>query len=267
MPESIFHKFKDFVFCSFSLGGTPAEKWQIFWRLTKNFRVRLGFARYHPDSVYELPTRYGKLFLRDNFGDVTNLPDLFLQSTYQVNRIEAAGVVLDLGANVGLFAAWIAHHNPGRKIFCFEPLTENAKLIPMNCPGAQVNRFGLGKKSAVVKVDVDEHEIMASSIPTAWPTKKQQIEIKTLDEFSRQEHIAQVAFIKIDTEGMELDVLDGGRKTLEKTQNVAMETHGGSIHRGAIERLRNAGFNILDENFNNKTGMVFASRNSLNGND
>lgn len=265
MPESNLNKFKNYFLCSLYLGRTTVEKGRILWHLTKNLRVRFGLAKYHPLSVYQLPTRYGTLFLRDNFGDITNLPNLFHQNTYRVEKLNGEGVVLDVGANVGFFAAWISYHNPKRKIFCFEPLAENAKLISMNCSDAHVNQFGLGEKAGTIQLDVDQHQIMASNIKTSWPTKKQMIEIKTLDDFARKQNIEQVAFMKIDTEGMELDVLEGGRETLAKTKSVAMETHGESMHRGAIHRLEEFGFNILDEDFTNRTGMIFASRIERNG--
>src|SRR5688572_26739870 len=63
---------KEFTACASDLGRNPREVGAILWRLSKNVRVRFGLGSYHPDRVYALPTRYSTVFLRDNFGDVTN---------------------------------------------------------------------------------------------------------------------------------------------------------------------------------------------------
>jgi FkbM family methyltransferase len=258
--ESSVRKLMNFGLTALALGRSPREKWEIFWRQTKNVRVRLGLARYHPEMIYRLPTRYGPLFLRDNFGDATNVPDLFYRNVYRPGRLVEEGVILDIGANIGLFAAWAAGHNPGKKIYCFEPLASNVRLIPMNCPSAIVSPMALGRNRARVRLGVDGHRIMASRFPTAWPTREEEFEVMPLDEFARENAIEQVAFMMIDAEGMELEILDGSRETLGKTCRVAMETHGGEVHRESIGRLRDAKLAIEVEEFSGATGIVIASR-------
>lgn len=250
----------EFISCAAQLGSTPRQKFAILWRLTKNVRVRAGVARYQPEQVYSLPTRYRTVFLRDNFGDVTNLPGLFCRCEYGVSRLAHEGVVIDIGANIGLFAAWIAHHNPGREIHCFEPLASNARMIAMNCPSAVVNQVGLGKSPGSVRVNVDLHGIMASSISTRWQTQETEVTIVPLDRYVEQHAIERIAFMKIDTEGMELDILAGATDALRITRQLAMETHGVDRHRGAIEWLSASGFNIATETFDGSTGLVFAAR-------
>jgi hypothetical protein len=107
---------------------------------------------------------------------------------------------------------------------------------------------------------VDAHQAMASIVDTAWPTETCEIEIRPLDEAAREHGIEQVAFLKIDTEGMEVDVLDGAAETLRRTQAVAMETHNPALHQASIERLRAAGLHIDAEQRTSRVGLLFASR-------
>ncbi len=258
--QSSLGKLKEFVLCAFAVGQTPVQKCVILWRQTKNVRARLGLARYHPERIYELPTRYGVLFLRDNFGDITNLPDLLYHNVYGCNRLREDGVILDIGANIGLFSAWAAFHNPGRPIYCFEPLASNVRLIRMNCPTAVVHRIALGRERTMRKLRVDHHSVMASSIAIPWPADDEEFEVLPLDEFARQHGIDHVAFMKLDTEGMEVEILDGARETLRKTRRVAMETHSPELHRQAMQRLQHAGFVIEDKGFADGTGLLYASR-------
>ena len=90
------------------LGTSTIDIWKIFWAQTKNLRVRLHLARHHPERVFSLKTRYGSLYFRDNFGDITNLANLFYHPAYPVGVLEGPGVILDVGGNIGLAAAWFA---------------------------------------------------------------------------------------------------------------------------------------------------------------
>ena len=250
-----------FWHCATSLGRTPGERAVILWRLSKNLRVRLGLARYHPTTVFVLQTRVGPVHLRDNFGDVTNLPGLLAENIYRAGTVGSEGVIIDCGANIGLFSKWMRAHNPRRPIHCFEPLPSNARMIRLNCPDATVNEAGAGSAASTVRLGVDEHALMASSIAQAWSLEEKEFPVVSLDEYAATTGIGSVAFLKIDTEGMELAVLDGARALLRRTARVAMETHGDDLHRGSIERLEAAGLTIDDEERTGPTaGLLWASR-------
>src|SRR5262249_43327634 len=113
-----FKRLKTYIDCANDLGVNPRESCSIFWHETKNLRVRLHLGAYEPNEVYKLKTIYGPLYLRDNIGDITNLPGLFLENVYKSKALHEDGVILDVGANIGLAAAWFALHNPGRPIYC-----------------------------------------------------------------------------------------------------------------------------------------------------
>lgn len=243
-----------------ALGPTPGAQARILWALSKNLRVAALGARHHPERVYALPTRLGEVHLRDNFGDVTNLPGLLVENTYRVARLDRPGEILDVGANIGLFAKWIHHHNPERRLHCFEPLRSNAELVRRNCPRAVVNAVGVGSARGKVRVGVDEHGVMASSVAQRWQLAPIEFDVIPLDAYAQEQGIREVAFFKLDTEGMELDVLEGARQLLARTHRVGMETHGEERHRASIERLREAGFAIDAEERLGAVGMVWASR-------
>ncbi|HWP43535.1 MAG TPA: FkbM family methyltransferase [Blastocatellia bacterium] len=258
MPQQI-DRLKDYVQCAQALGSTPKDAFLIFWKETKNIRARLKMEPYRPDKVYTLQTIYGRFYFRDNFGDITNLVGLIHLNVYRVGRLEHEGVILDIGANIGLAAAWFAYHNPGRAIYCFEPLAENTALIRKNCPTAIIEEVAVGLGSGRVTLLVDRDSVMASSIPCNWDTHSREFDTVSLDEFARERAIKQVALMKIDVEGMELEVLRGGPRTLGLTHRVVMETHGRSLHDEAMSLLRSASFSIQSEQFDSKTGLVFAS--------
>jgi len=252
-------RLKDYLLCALRLGPSPRAQWAILWRETKNLRVRLKLGAYHPRQGYSLDTICGRLHFRDNFGDITNLLDLFYYDVYRVRPLQQPGAILDIGANTGLAAALYARHNPGRDIYCFEPLAANAAMIGLNCPSAWVEQVAVGARRERVRLNVDPDGVMASDILPAWDTDEVEFEVLPLDDYCRAAGLEQIALIKIDVEGMEIEALEGGRETLQRAHEVVMETHSRRLHDETVERLRLAGFGVDAEQFDGATGMVFAS--------
>jgi FkbM family methyltransferase len=210
--------------------------------------------------VYSLRTIYGSLYFRDNFGDITNLVDLFYRQTYRVQKLSQEGAILDVGANIGLAAAWFAYHNPDRTVYCFEPLATSAALIRLNCHSARVEQVAVGAQKGQVKLRVDQSGVMASRLPFRWETHEEEFDVIALDGFAQSEGLEQVALLKVDVEGMEVEILRGSQETLKRTHQVVMETHSRSLHDEAIGYLQRGGLHIDSERFGRMTGLVFASR-------
>jgi FkbM family methyltransferase len=242
------------------LGQSPRDKFSILWRETKNIRVRLHLAHYAPTAIYTLRTTRGPLYFRDNFGDITNVVNLFYRQVYSPPGKSLTGPILDIGANIGLAAAWFSSCVPGSAIYCFEPVAANAELISLNCPSAQVVRAAVGRQRGHIGLRLDPDQVMASRIPCRWRTDEHVFDLVALDEVAMVRALPQVGLMKIDVEGMELDVLEGGPETLAKTEQLVMETHGKAVHTDVIALLRRSGLDIQLDSFTDQTGFVFASR-------
>ena len=253
-------RFRSYVECAWFLGRNARESWSIFWRETKNLRVRLKLGRYQPETIYPLQTVYGPLYFRDNFGDITNLPGLFYENVYRVGRLKSEGVILDVGANIGLASSWLALHNPGKTVYSFEPLPANAALIALNCPEAVIERVAVGSTRGRCALHVDRQSVMASSIPCSWKTEDHEFDVISIDDFVADKGIDKIALLKIDVEGMECEVLEGAQRALGMTRQLVMETHGRELHDNSTRLLETAGWHIDHSEFNSKTGFVFASR-------
>jgi FkbM family methyltransferase len=254
---------KDYLFCAVSLGQTSTDSIRLFWQELKNLRVRLKLARYHPEKVVSFKTTFGTLYFRDNFGDITNMVNLLFRREYRLKQLTSPGVILDVGANIGMAAVWFHYYNPDREIFCFEPLQTNAALIRLNCPEAKVFELALGSEPGKVDLSVDRDEVMASAIPTQWKTTLQQFPVATLDALAIKEQWTDVAMLKMDVEGMEAEILKGAKNILRKTHHVVVETHTSELHEQTIQHLIEGGLTIDSELGKRKgTGLLFASRHS-----
>ena len=252
-------KIRNFVSCARALGPDNKAKLAILWRQTRNLRVSLGLQNHRPREVFTLRTKFGTLHFRDNFGDITNLTDMLFGEVYLLPEAPGDGVIIDVGANIGLAAVWFGSLYPGRPIHCFEPLADNARMIGLNAPSAHINRVAIGATRGTATLAVDADEVMASTIPYAHAAGMRTVDVTSLDDYVAQQGIERVAILKIDTEGMELDVLAGAKTALRRTDSIAIETHGPERHRETIRALREAGCRLQREEFDGSTGLVFAA--------
>ncbi len=146
---------------------------------------------------------------------------------------EKTGIAVDVGFNDGISSVSISK-NSNLRIIAFEPLkiTMN-KLTKLYLRNVQVNQVGLGAISEKLDIYVPSYQgkqmlPYASTNQEALRTNvsrdlsigvheifisKQEIEILTLDSYN-----LEVSFLKIDTEGTELQVLMGSFETISRNR-------------------------------------------------
>jgi FkbM family methyltransferase len=127
----------------------------------------------------------------------------------------------DVGANVGAITLALAKFvGPTGKIYSFEPGPPNLSRLranlSLNCNVAnrvQVIEAGVGRIPGEL-FWAEERGNPGNALVGATGSHK--IGIITLDEFVRERSISKLDFLKIDVEGMELDVMQGGAETLRR---------------------------------------------------
>ena len=138
-------------------------------------------------------------------------------------------VVIDIGANIGTFTTWMAKAFPKGKIHSFEPqravfqmLSGNAAIN--NLYNVYTYNMGLGKENTMVEFEepnyFEKNDFgtfsLVQDIITEKTNNKIVVQINTLDWFVECYKIPKVHLLKVDVEGMDLDVLIGGSKTIKK---------------------------------------------------
>lgn len=135
-------------------------------------------------------------------------------------EIPENGVVIDLGANVGIFTILAALH--ARKVIAVEAQSEFLGLIENNlkkngCFENVIIEHGIiGARSGVFS---NEENLRAASHFRLFP---QQLSIP---DILKRHDIGKVDFLKIDIEGSEFDLFKEDTSWLEKTGKIAMEVH------------------------------------------
>lgn len=147
-------------------------------------------------------------------------------------------IIFDIGANIGTFTTWMARAFPNGKIYSFEPqravfqmLSGNAAIN--NLYNVYTYNIGLGKENT--KVEFDEPNYfqkndfgtfsLVENIITEKTKNKIVVQIQTLDWFLEYYKVPKVHLLKIDVEGMDLDVLSGGYNTIKKHLPVIFIEH------------------------------------------
>ena len=130
-----------------------------------------------------------------------------------------AAVILDVGANTGVYSLVAQTVNPQARVYSFEPLQRAHDSLKAN---VALNGYGIDcRRTALSDYDGDgviydlpvEHNYTASvnrnNYPSTYSVKETPIKTMTLSTFIETEKLDRVDLIKIDVESHEPHVLAG----------------------------------------------------------
>lgn len=185
------------------------------------------------------------IFYRAATSDQGAIYEILLRSPakteYFVDSRVTPRIVLDIGANIGITTIWIKEKYPDAKVYAFEPMAENFRLLQKNTEGlSNVHVFPFGLGATTMHADVygneDQNNHGAFSIYSrnkgldnlANNSKlAQQIEIRKASEVLTDLGIDNIDILKIDTEGAEYDIISClPKEVLKRTQWIMGELHG-----------------------------------------
>jgi FkbM family methyltransferase len=175
--------------------------------------LRFVYSRYLGDLSVNIDTRYK--VERIMWTGVYEPPLMrFLQS-----QNTHGWTCFDVGANVGAIALALAKFaGCSGKVYAFEPGPPNLERlrsnIALNPPlRQQIEIVAAGVGSAPGELWwAEEKGNPGNALLSAKGTHR--VPVITIDDFVRERNIARIDFIKIDVEGMELDVMRGAATTL-----------------------------------------------------
>ncbi|WP_339800277.1 FkbM family methyltransferase [uncultured Marinobacter sp.] len=134
-------------------------------------------------------------------------------------------VIFDVGANIGQSAKLYRFWFPDSGIYCFEPSKRNFRFLKDNVNtlnnvhsynialGAEV---GVGIMSETEGLGVMDKLTKIGSVDGRAENSDLQINIETIDTFCQKESVERINYLKIDTEGHDLEVLMGASMMLKE---------------------------------------------------
>jgi hypothetical protein len=117
-----------------------------------------------------------------------------------------------------------------------------------------------GAQEGTIKLHVDPDWVMASQLPVLWAAEEKEFPMTTLDKIAQREEWGEIALLKIDVEGMEVEILKGAEAVLRRTHQVIVETHSKSLHDQTVRMISGQDFVVDSEHWKEQTGLLFASR-------
>ena len=138
-------------------------------------------------------------------------------------HLQAGDVVLDCGANIGVFTRKAVSAG-ARKVIAIEPAPENIECLRRNfkreIERGQVVVYpkGVWDKDDMLTFHVDPHNSAADSflIKREGGQDLVQLPLTTIDKLTSELQLDTVSFVKMDIEGAEVRALSGGRQTIAR---------------------------------------------------
>jgi|GEM_PF-678664 len=167
--------------------------------------------------------RTGVLNLIENFLDVQihrNPPfgtDVF-DAVRNLRGWSANDVIFDVGANDGRTALKLIQYFPDSSIHSFEPVFSTFQKLSANTKDLDnINCYpiALGNENVYKSICLHERPSMNSFLPE-WSNfvSEERVKVNTLDCVMEENGLDFIHFLKIDTEGYEIEVLEGAQKAL-----------------------------------------------------
>jgi FkbM family methyltransferase len=164
--------------------------------------------------------------------------ELNLVTTLNYLKIKS---IVDVGANEGQFILKLLKMGFKGNVFSFEPVTDAYKRLLINAEKNKkrvswhvVEKCGLGSKNFSKDIFISKHSESSSFLkilpkhtnlkPLSKIISTEKINIKKLDSFYDDvKKLDKNIFLKIDTQGYELEVLKGAKKTLKLITALVVE--------------------------------------------
>lgn len=149
-------------------------------------------------------------------------------------------IVFDVGANVGKSARRYLKVFPESRIFCFEPVEPTFRKLQRNShgkPRIQQFQIALGSCKGMAQMVAHEQSEWSHLVTGAdaesvdGATGLINVVVDTVDGFCRDQAIERIGFLKIDTEGADLDVLKGADAMLSNQKIDVVQVEAG-MNRG-----------------------------------
>ena len=144
--------------------------------------------------------------------------DLFrdLDNAYGLENFQT---IFDIGANVGMSSNHYASCFPNSEIHSFEPVLSTYSKLQVNTKHISdrihLVNTAIGEKNEKKEIFVNESSVH-NSLTYEYPeSTKELITVDTIDGYMSRNKIDAVDFVKVDTEGYELEVIRGAERALE----------------------------------------------------
>ena len=203
---------------------------------------------------------------------LANIYEIFLIKNYNPKGMEIKknDVVIDIGANIGVFTIYSSILSKNGRVYAYEPfkthfnrLLENIKINNFN----NVKAFNLAVCGSKGKRNLNISNISSGmhSFFFEGSGKKVSVEGTTLKEIFDFNKIKKCDFLKLDCEGAEYEILyNAPKETFKKIDKIALEWDNLDNKKMNVTSLKNflekRGFRVAIKGEDQKAGILYAKK-------
>jgi len=167
------------------------------------------------------------------------------------NFLQPGMKVIDIGSNYGLYALTMANAvGEGGRVWSFEPTSDTAgcqsKSITANgFKNIELVQCGLSNRVDNVKLyTASNSEWNSLTYNPLLGNEYEMISLLTLDSCFQKYQWTDIDFIKLDAEGEEAKIIDGGEMALSRLTPLIMFElkHGNTVNKPLISKFKNIGY-------------------------
>lgn len=172
-----------------------------------------------------------------------------------------AELVIDIGANEGFYTLKIKENNPECKIIAVEPNPYVFEVLKKNVDSNQLKNVTLVNMAISSSVGVMNMEIIREIgaigakdlgiIERPWLRdkfiEKVVVDAITFDILCKKFYISSIDILKIDVEGMEVEILTSIDGLLKNVHKIVLERHSKELREAVVTLLKNYHFTLVHE--------------------
>lgn len=179
-----------------------------------------------------------------------NYTEFFVQKIYDELDIDGCNVVIDAGANVGLWTKYILTRLP-KQVYCFEPnlkALDNLRKNMSEYQNVSIVPMAIGTENGTIKFYADENSLISSIYPTE-SNVEYEVDSISFDTFLQKYGIEKVDLFKMDIEGSEFPIIRSfGKEQFSKIDAFLIEHHewNGGTKFELMDKLKDNGYIVQE---------------------
>jgi FkbM family methyltransferase len=222
-------------------------------------REKLGLLRYisinlldklrHDQRETTLQLLGHRYHVRTCSGELSAFPEIYRDNVYE--RVpgftpKAKDIVLDIGANTGIFSLKQAAR--GASVYAFEPNPEAYSRLVRNVEeNSLTGRIVVFREALGSRPGLAGLKTSSSTVVTRVEFNvRGDVKVGSLNDAIPALGLERVQLIKLDVEGAEAEVLAGGTRVLSRVERIVMEYHGQERLEQVREIMHEANFREVD---------------------
>jgi len=247
-PVSVSIKDIDSRACIYHLNIGPSQKGFDWWAMPLpkhviDFENNPRFGGFHVEvhnsnkeflgvrqlKIKDIEIKKPLMDITDTEPTFMNYEEFFVDRVYDVLPLDNQRVVLDIGANVGLWTKYILSKGAG-KVYCFEPnlkAIDHLKNTLKEDINTQIVEKAVYKEKATLQFHVDDsNSLISSLIPEPGKSPSYDVDAITLEDAINLTGHQNIDLVKIDIEGAEFEIIENLQQEIaDRIDSFLIEFH------------------------------------------